>query len=105
MTKLEQLAEIAKEAQRNYDTAVHEAKTKPKVALEQGEIRCYSDKQGFSWDCNADGQSIARHTAKTVESAFTVLDSKEGGDMHKITLAMGIMKALNKVAKIEANRD
>ena len=105
MTKLERLAKIAKEAQRNYDTAEHEAKTKPKVALEEGEIQCYSDKQGFSWNCKADGQSIVKHTVKTLESAFTALDKGKSGDMHKVMLAIGIMGALNKVAKTEAYRD
>jgi len=105
MTKLEQLAEIAKKAQRNYDTAKHEAKTKPKVALEEGEIQCYSDKQGFSWNCNADGQSVVRHAVKTLESAFIALDKNEGSELHKIMLAIGIMEALNKVAKTEADRD
>ena len=95
MTKLDEIAKTAK----------HKAETKQRVALEEGEIRCYSDKQGFSWGSNADGQSIVRHTVNTIESALTTLDKKKGSELHKIMLATGIMKALDKVTKIEADHD
>ncbi len=90
MTKLEKLADIAKKAQRDY---------------EDGEIQAYSDKQGFSWNCNADGESVVRHTLKTIESAFTALDKNEGSELHSIMLAMGIMRELQKIAFVLASED
>jgi len=105
MTKLEQLAEKAKTAQRVYDKAKAESEAKPKVALENGEIRAYSDKQGFAWDCAADGESIVRHVAKTIESAFITLNKNKDSDMSKVMLAIEIMTELSKVAKSEQERD
>ena len=93
MTKLEQLAKTAKDAQRAYDTA----KNKPENALEEGEIQVYSDNQGFSWNCNAGSHSIVRHTAKTIASAFGALNNiedKAESALAKLMLAIEIMAEL-----------
>jgi len=107
---LQELKDRATQALRDYDKAVHldklaeqamDTDDKPQVALEVGEIQAYSDKLGFSWNCNADGESVVRHTTKTIKTAFKTLNRTKGNELHKLMLAMGIMEILTDIAKAE----
>ena len=91
-TKLEQLAETAKKAQREYDNAVHEEKTKQLITAT-------STKEGFSWACEAPQQLVIKHTKATLMSAF---DTLKDDPMGEILLALEVMDALQDVAKIKA---
>ena len=94
-TKLEQLAETAKKAQREYDNAVHEEKSKKTKQL----ITATSTKEGFSWACEAPQQLVIKHTKATLMSAFDTLKDDPMGEM---LLTLEVMDALQDVTKIKA---
>ena len=94
MTRLEELAEKAKTAQREYDKA--------KIAEHKnGTIVATSDKDGFSWKCKAGSDQVVKHAVTTLKSAIKALDSAEDTDIDKLALAVGIMEVLNDLAKAE----
>jgi len=102
MTKLEELAEKAKQAQRTYDRA-KEATTQVEK-LKEGNIIATSKADGnFEWKCKASTTQVVRHTAKTVESAITTLKSV-GDDMGIILLSLAIMEEIKKLTVAESNQ-
>jgi len=93
MKTIEELAEIAKQAQREYDNAKNKAGKAPK-----GTIVATSNEEGFVFDCNASSQSIIKHTTATIQSAFTAL---KGNTLAKGTLIIDIMAVVKAIAEKE----
>ncbi len=91
---LEELAQIAKEAQAKYDKAMHEA-SKAKGVATEGTIIATSDKVGFNWDCNADQDLIIKHTLATVNSAMETL---RGQPLIQLSFVMKLMEELKTIS-------
>ncbi len=77
--------------------ASQKANPKPK----EGTIISTSTKEGFSWSCEASGELIVKHTAKTIETAFISLNKNGDSELDKLMLAIAIMEEMSKVAKSE----
>jgi len=103
----DELKVLAREAQRAYDKAVHDKKVNDanKIPLDEGVVIATSNKVGFEWRCNADGELVVRHVVATINSAVETLNKDNNNELHKVALAMGIMTAVSKMAKAEAKRD
>jgi len=91
---IEELATIAKEAQAKYDKAVHE-RNKAKSKSPKGTIVATSTDIGFEWDCNADQNSVIRHTVATITSAMDTLKEQP---LVQLELVMKLMEELKAVA-------
>ena len=99
MTKLEQLAETAKQAQRNYDNArVADEQRANKVS--KALITATSTEEGFEWDCNAPSTLVIQHTNATIQDALATLDNNPIAQMK---LVMGIMDTLQSLAEAKKN--
>jgi len=88
---IEELAKEAKEAQRLYDTALHEAKN----SSGNKRIIATSDAKGFKWDCDAPRALVIKHTKATLDNALATLKSDP---LTQIQLVMAIMESLKKAA-------
>jgi len=91
---LEELAEIAKKAQRDYDTAMHER------SKEKQEITAISTPDGFSWNCTAVQPLIIKHTKATILSAF---DALKDDPMSEVILSIEIMESLKEIVKTKSH--
>ena len=80
---------------------MREASQKANPKPKEGTIISTSTKEGFSWSCEASGELIVKHTAKTIETAFISLNKNGDSELDKLMLAIAIMEEMSKVAKSE----
>lgn len=102
MTKeLRELANKAKQAQREYDTAKSKDDSlKQKVG--EDTIVAKSNAEGFGWNCNATAEHVVKHTVATITSAFESLRLNKDSD-GEILLSIGILEAIQEVTKNDSS--
>jgi len=95
MTKLEKLAQAAKDAQRVYDTAVNEARSENEAECDicklckEDEIVTRTTAKGFEFACKATPDMLVKSAVAHLTSAFDAL--KEGdADLETMMLAIKV---------------
>ena len=100
----DELREIAQEAQRAYDKAMHDKKVseakdecKECKELKEGEVLSKSTKEGFTYASKSNAPMLVKHAIATIKATLTALkEDEQDGGMATAMFLMELMPVIKK---------